>query len=229
LLDLLVQLDSRERHAFFFAAVFFAADFFTAAFFFAAAFFKAGFGLVTRESSDTFRVSAFRRVAPSVRLSLRAIWAAGVFAFANCLNSRTSSAVHSRRLTSLPTMFLRNAACGRHTRRPGLCPVRCATSCVWNRYRIPSERRSRRLAAPRHNHTQRRFVFDARCRLLKTRHLTGLKITGALRGSYIVDRYLPRSGRSSAACELCREWPSRNCPLRNHSFRARTHFRRGDT
>jgi hypothetical protein len=32
LLDLLVQLDSRERHAFFFAAVFFAADFLTAAF-----------------------------------------------------------------------------------------------------------------------------------------------------------------------------------------------------
>jgi hypothetical protein len=53
LLDLLVQLDPRERHAFFFAAVFFAARFFIAAFF------KAGFGLVTRESSDTFWVSAF--------------------------------------------------------------------------------------------------------------------------------------------------------------------------
>lgn len=36
-------------------------------------------------------------MAPSVRLSLRAIRAAGVFAFANCLSSRTSSAVHSRR------------------------------------------------------------------------------------------------------------------------------------
>jgi hypothetical protein len=46
LLDLLVQLDPRERHAFFFAAVFFAADFFIAAFF------KAGFGLVTTVNDE---------------------------------------------------------------------------------------------------------------------------------------------------------------------------------
>jgi hypothetical protein len=53
------------------------------------------------------------------------------------------------------------------------CPVRCATSCVWNRYRIPSERQSdsqpRAIAD-----TQRRLVFDARCRLQKTRHLIGV-------------------------------------------------------
>ncbi len=53
------QIDPWECHVFFFAAVLFAADFFTAALFFAAAFFKVGFGLVTRESSDTFKVSAF--------------------------------------------------------------------------------------------------------------------------------------------------------------------------
>src|SRR5258708_27994049 len=49
-----------------------------------------------RELSDTFNVRAFWRVAPSVRLSLRAILAAGVFCRASDLSSRTSCAVHSR-------------------------------------------------------------------------------------------------------------------------------------
>src|SRR5215831_17896747 len=65
------------------------------------------FGLLRlpgRELSDTLNVKAFWRVAPSVRLSLRAIWAAGVFCRASVLSSRTSCAVHSRLLDFLTTM-----------------------------------------------------------------------------------------------------------------------------
>jgi hypothetical protein len=57
-----------------------------------------------RELSDTFNVRAFWRVAPSVRLSLRAIWAVGVFCRASDLSSRTSCAVQSRLFDFLTTM-----------------------------------------------------------------------------------------------------------------------------
>jgi hypothetical protein len=51
----------------------------------------------TRESSDTPRLKAFWRVAPSVRFSRRAIFLAGVLLRASDFNSRTSPTVHSRR------------------------------------------------------------------------------------------------------------------------------------
>jgi hypothetical protein len=61
-----------------------------------------------RESSDTFNVKAFWRVAPSVRLSLRAIAAAGVFCRASDLSSRTSCALHTRLLDLLTTLRSRS-------------------------------------------------------------------------------------------------------------------------
>jgi hypothetical protein len=63
-----------------------------------------------RELRDTLNVRAFWRVAPSVRLSLRAIWAAGVFCRASDLSSRTSCAVHSRLFDFLTTMSSRGCA-----------------------------------------------------------------------------------------------------------------------
>jgi hypothetical protein len=51
-----------------------------------------------RESSDTPSANAFCRVAPSVRLSDRAIFLAGVFSRARLFSSRTSCFVQSRRL-----------------------------------------------------------------------------------------------------------------------------------
>jgi hypothetical protein len=50
-----------------------------------------------RESNDTPSANAFCRVAPSVRLSDFAIFAAGVLLRADDFNSRTSCFVHSRR------------------------------------------------------------------------------------------------------------------------------------
>src|SRR5216684_2602200 len=70
-----------------------------------------------RELSDTFNVRAFWRVAPSVRLSLRAIRAAGVFCRASDLRSRTSCAVHSRLFDFLTTMSSRGAIEGAYVRR----------------------------------------------------------------------------------------------------------------
>ena len=51
-----------------------------------------------RELRETPRWRAFCRIAPSVLLNLRAIFGAGVFFLASCLNSRTSAADHARRL-----------------------------------------------------------------------------------------------------------------------------------
>src|SRR5271165_5641614 len=57
-----------------------------------------------RESNDTPRLKAFCRVAPSVLLSVRAIFLAGVFSRARVFNSRTSVLVHSRRFEFLLAM-----------------------------------------------------------------------------------------------------------------------------
>src|SRR5258708_10861595 len=70
-----------------------------------------------RELSDTFNVRAFWRVAPSVRFSLRAMRAAGVFCRASDLSSRTSCAVHSRLFDFLTTMSSRCAIRGVYARR----------------------------------------------------------------------------------------------------------------
>jgi hypothetical protein len=67
-----------------------------------------GLRLPGRELSDTFNVKAFWRVAPSVRLSLRAIAAAGVFCRASDLSSRTSCALHTRLLDLLTTLRSRS-------------------------------------------------------------------------------------------------------------------------
>jgi len=50
-----------------------------------------------RESSDSPRLNAFCRVAPSVRFKALAIFPAGVFLRAPDFNSRTSADVHERR------------------------------------------------------------------------------------------------------------------------------------
>src|SRR5581483_4511030 len=55
-------------------------------------------GLQERESRETPKLKAFCRVAPTVRLRARAIFAAGVFFLAIVFKSRTSVLVHSRRL-----------------------------------------------------------------------------------------------------------------------------------
>ena len=60
--------------------------------------------LLGRELSDTCNVKAFWRVAPSVRLSARAMRDAGVFCRASDLSSRTSCAVHSRLFDFLATL-----------------------------------------------------------------------------------------------------------------------------
>jgi hypothetical protein len=57
-----------------------------------------------REFNDTPKLKAFCRVAPTVRLSDFAIFAAGVFFFARFLRSRTSSLVHSRRFDAFLAM-----------------------------------------------------------------------------------------------------------------------------
>ena len=54
-----------------------------------------------RESNETPRLKAFCRVAPSVLLSVRAIFLADVFCRASDFSSRTSVLVHSRRLEFL--------------------------------------------------------------------------------------------------------------------------------
>jgi hypothetical protein len=54
-----------------------------------------------RESSDSPRLNAFCRVAPSVRLRVRAILVARVFLRASVFNVRTSDRVHERRFLSL--------------------------------------------------------------------------------------------------------------------------------
>jgi hypothetical protein len=54
-----------------------------------------------RESSDSPRLKAFCRVAPSVRFRVRAMLAARVFFLASVFNVRTSSDFHARRLEFL--------------------------------------------------------------------------------------------------------------------------------
>jgi hypothetical protein len=56
---------------------------------------------VQRESSDSLRLNAFCRVAPSVRFKDLAIFPAGVFFRAADFNSRTSADVHERRFEFL--------------------------------------------------------------------------------------------------------------------------------
>ena len=53
--------------------------------------------IYARESNETPRLKAFCRVAPSVLLSVRAIFRAGIFCRASAFSSRTSILVHSRR------------------------------------------------------------------------------------------------------------------------------------
>jgi hypothetical protein len=54
-----------------------------------------------RESSDSPRLNAFWRVAPSVRFNVRAMLAARVFFLAVVFNMRTSVVVHARRFDFL--------------------------------------------------------------------------------------------------------------------------------
>ena len=66
-----------------------------------------------RESNDTPSENAFCRVAPRVRLSAFAIFAAGFFARADDFSSRTSCLVHSRRLVAFAMIKLRFGKNGR--------------------------------------------------------------------------------------------------------------------
>jgi hypothetical protein len=66
-----------------------------------------------RESNDTPSENAFCRVAPRVRLSAFAIFAAGFFARADDFSSRTSCLVHSRRLVDFAMVELRFGKNGR--------------------------------------------------------------------------------------------------------------------
>src|ERR1700687_5558081 len=58
-----------------------------------------------RESSETFILNAFCRVAPRLRLRVLAIFGAGVFDLAIVFSSRISSLVHSRRLAGFLAML----------------------------------------------------------------------------------------------------------------------------
>src|ERR1700674_3371489 len=58
-----------------------------------------------RESSETPMLNAFCRVAPRLRLSVLAIFGAGVFDLAIVFSSRISSLVHSRRLAGFLAMM----------------------------------------------------------------------------------------------------------------------------
>ena len=62
---------------------------------------KTGLPDQERESSDSPRLKAFCRVAPSVRFRVRAMLAARVFFLASVFNVRTSSDFHARRLEFL--------------------------------------------------------------------------------------------------------------------------------
>jgi hypothetical protein len=76
----------------------------------------------TRESSDTPRLKAFWRVAPSVRFSRRAIFLAGVLLRASDFNSRTSPTVHSRRVRRFLAIMPSHAVWpAYHARAWGIC------------------------------------------------------------------------------------------------------------
>ena len=60
-----------------------------------------GYGHQPRESSDSPRLNAFCRVAPSVRFNLLAMLDAWVFLRANVFSVRTSDDVHERRFEFL--------------------------------------------------------------------------------------------------------------------------------
>ena len=58
-------------------------------------------GITLAKSSDSPRLNAFWRVAPSVRFNVRAMLAARVFFLADVFNMRTSAVVYARRFNFL--------------------------------------------------------------------------------------------------------------------------------